>query len=199
MNLAYTIIYCVTQCVFPPILRWNSRHETKNLFCKTFQLTLVIEYARWPFLKLRILTHYRIDSFRILRQSFCGKFEFSADFFSKLIQFFGGMSVPSLSLLNIGWNWYCEDRPLWRDDQYPTCGDPHDDDVFDVEDYDDHNHDDDADFDVEDGCYLGGDDDVGRIKLSEERTNILDAVIRISFSLGSLWWLLCWLSWWSGS
>ena len=37
------------------------------------------------------LTHYRIDSFRVLRQSFCGKFEFSAEFSSKLFQFFGCM------------------------------------------------------------------------------------------------------------
>ena len=36
-------------------------------------------------------THYRIDSSRVLRQSLCGKFEFSAEFSSKLSQFFGCM------------------------------------------------------------------------------------------------------------
>ena len=43
---AYTIIYCV----FPTILKWNVRSETRNLSCKTCQLTLVFEYACWPFL-----------------------------------------------------------------------------------------------------------------------------------------------------
>ena len=38
---AYTIIYCV----FPTILKWNVRSETRNLSCKTCQLTLVFEYA----------------------------------------------------------------------------------------------------------------------------------------------------------
>ena len=37
------------------------------------------------------ITHCRIDSFRVLRQYFCGKFEFSADFSIQLIQFFGCM------------------------------------------------------------------------------------------------------------
>ena len=41
---------------------------------------------------LIFLTHYKIDSFRVLRQSFCGKFEFSAEFSSKLSQFFGCMT-----------------------------------------------------------------------------------------------------------
>ena len=40
-------------------------------------------------------THYRIDSSRVLRQSLCGKFEFSAEFSSKLSQFFGCMGSGS--------------------------------------------------------------------------------------------------------
>ena len=42
-----------------------------NFFCKTFQHTLVFEDASWPFF---FITHCRVDSLRVLRQSFCGKF-----------------------------------------------------------------------------------------------------------------------------
>ena len=47
------------------------------------------------------LTHYRIDSFRVLRQSFCGKFEFSAEFSSKLFQFFECMDKGKEFISNI--------------------------------------------------------------------------------------------------
>ena len=54
------------------------------------------------------LTHCRIDSFRVLRQSFCGKFEFSAEFSSKLSQFFGcmwtGASKSSQTISNAYWS-----------------------------------------------------------------------------------------------
>ena len=75
-----TIIYWqLRQCL--------GRSETKNMLCKTFQHILVFQDACWPF-----LTHCKIDSFCVLKQSFCGKLRFSADFSVQLIQFFGRMS-----------------------------------------------------------------------------------------------------------
>ena len=41
------------------------------MLCKTFLHTLVFEDASSPF----FLTYCRIDIFRVLRQSFCGKFQ----------------------------------------------------------------------------------------------------------------------------
>ena len=78
------------------------------MFCKTFQHILVFKDACWPF-----LTHCRIDSFRVLKQSFCGKLRFSADFSVQLIHFFGRMSNTKCSGARAS--------HLWRD---PVCGRP---------------------------------------------------------------------------
>ena len=81
MNQAHTIIYCV----FPPILKWH----VLDLKPRTCSVRLSTHFGLRRCLLTFLLTHRRIDSFRVLRQSFCGKFLFSADF---SIQFFGCMA-----------------------------------------------------------------------------------------------------------